>query len=108
MSIFVGKLHELHIALILYVGLIPVTLVSCDFSILHAAVSGPGVENDTLLSSFVRIISLFLYIPCDYYSYVIANMNKASLAIYIYIYIFRLNSTDKLYYNIGELITELY
>ncbi len=56
MSIFVGMLHELHIALILYVGLIQVTLVSCDFSILHAAVSGPGVENDTLLSSFVRII----------------------------------------------------
>ncbi len=59
MSIFVGMHYELHIALFLYVGLIRVTLVSCDFSILHAAVSGLRVENDTLLSLFVNIIPYY-------------------------------------------------
>ncbi len=70
MSVFVGMLYELHIALIFVCKTKP---MSCDFSILLAAISGPGGQPPFILC---QNNILFLYLPCDYYSHIIASMNK--------------------------------
>ncbi len=51
-----------------YVGLIPVTLMSVGYSILHAAIcdrTGPGLESYPPYILCQNNI-LILYIPCDY------------------------------------------